>query len=255
MVIGLETFKKYFDAFPDNYVVIGGTACDIIIEDAGLTPRATKDIDIILVVEALNADFVRQFWTFIEDGKYERKEKSADERKYYRFSSPGVADFPLQIELFSRNPDLLDLHEGTHLTPIPVDDDLSSLSAILLNDGYYHYIIEHSTAENGLRKANIEALICLKAKAYLDIEDRIKGGGSDDSKQLKKHKADVFRLVLLTSAGQTFELHDDIKSDLQLFTQKIENDLPAKDTFKAMGVATANVDDIFTQLKAIFELT
>ena len=37
---------------PDNYVIIGGTACDIIIEDAGLTTRVTKDIDMILVVEA-----------------------------------------------------------------------------------------------------------------------------------------------------------------------------------------------------------
>ena len=53
MVIGLDVFKKYFEAYPDNYVIIGGTACDLIIDDAGFVPRATKDIDIILVVEAL----------------------------------------------------------------------------------------------------------------------------------------------------------------------------------------------------------
>ncbi len=56
MVRGLDTFKKYFEDYPDNYVIIGGTACDLIIDEAGFTPRATKDIDIILVVEALNAD-------------------------------------------------------------------------------------------------------------------------------------------------------------------------------------------------------
>lgn len=65
MVIGLNKFKEYFKQYPGNYVIICGTACDIIIGEAGFTPRATKDIDIILVVEALNADFVKQFWEFI----------------------------------------------------------------------------------------------------------------------------------------------------------------------------------------------
>lgn len=40
MVRGLEIFKKYFEQYPDNYVIIGGTACDIIIGEAGFVPRA-----------------------------------------------------------------------------------------------------------------------------------------------------------------------------------------------------------------------
>ena len=134
MVRGLDIFKKYFQEYLDNYVIIGGTACDLIIEEAGFIPRATKDIDIILVVEALSSEFVKQFWQFVADGNYERKEKSEEERKYYRFIKPEDTKYPFQIELFSRNPDLLDLDEGAHLTPIPTDDDLSSLSAILLDD-------------------------------------------------------------------------------------------------------------------------
>ena len=42
MVIGIDKFREYFKDFPDSYVIIGGTACDIIIGAAGLTPRATK---------------------------------------------------------------------------------------------------------------------------------------------------------------------------------------------------------------------
>lgn len=34
--------------------------------------------------------------------------KNEDERKYYRFMKPGNTEFPFQIELFARNPDLLD---------------------------------------------------------------------------------------------------------------------------------------------------
>jgi hypothetical protein len=51
----------------------------------------------------------------------------------------------------------LDIDPKSHLTPIPVDDDLSSLSTILLNDEYYHYMLDHSKLENGRHRANTEA--------------------------------------------------------------------------------------------------
>jgi len=44
MVRGLDIFKKYFEHYTENFVIIGGTACDIIIDEAGFVPRATKDI-------------------------------------------------------------------------------------------------------------------------------------------------------------------------------------------------------------------
>jgi hypothetical protein len=169
MVEGLDKFKEHFSDFSGSYVIIGDTACDLIIETAGLTPRVTKDIDIILIVEALNPKIIRHFWTFIKQADYNKRETSARERKYYRFLKPANTGFPYQIELFSRKPDVLDLRGEPYLTPIPVDDDLSSLSAILLNDEYYHFTINHSILEDGLHRANTEALICMKAKAFLDI--------------------------------------------------------------------------------------
>ena len=39
MVRGLDIFKKYFEQYPENYVIIGGTACDIIIDEAGFVPK------------------------------------------------------------------------------------------------------------------------------------------------------------------------------------------------------------------------
>lgn len=62
MVKGIEIFKQYFARYSDSYVIIGGTACDMIEERAGQNPRATKDIDIILIIEALTSEFVRRFW-------------------------------------------------------------------------------------------------------------------------------------------------------------------------------------------------
>ena len=254
MVRGLDIFKKYFEQYPDNYVIIGGTACDIIIDDAGFTPRATKDIDIILVVEALSADFVKQFWKFIKDGNYERRENSADERKYYRFMKPQNNDFPLQIELFSRVPDLIELDEDIHLTPIPVDEDLSSLSAILLSDDYYHYMIKQSTLENGIHYANIEALICLKAKAFIEITERIAIGSKEDTKQLRKHKTDIFRLTVTLTSNDSFELPENIKTHLQAFADIIANELPDNAIFKEMGLRNTDVEQVFKQLIKSFKL-
>ncbi|HAL81535.1 MAG TPA: hypothetical protein DCO83_04285 [Mucilaginibacter sp.] len=254
MVRGLDIFKKYFEAFPENYVIIGGTACDVIIEDAGFIPRATKDIDIILIVEALTTDFVKQFWQFIQDGKYERKEKSGDGRQYYRFMKPEDTTFPFQVELFSRTPDTIDLEEGAHLTPIPADDDLSSLSAILLDDDYYRFIIQHSVEEDGLHRASTEALICLKAKAFLEITERITNGNTEDKKQLKKHKADVFRLAVMMKEDELHELPGAIKDQLQSFMNIAAEELPDKAIYKAMGLGTVEVENIYERLLTTFQL-
>jgi len=254
MVRGLDIFKKYFEAYPDNYVIIGGTACDLILDEAGFIPRATKDIDSILIEEALNAEFVKQFWQFVVDGNYERKEKNEDERKYYRFMKPGNTEFPFQIELFARNPDLLDFDEQSYLTPIPVDDYLTSLSAILMNDDYYHYMLEHSVLENGLHLANIEALICLKAKAYLEIAERIVNGSKEDAKQLRKHKSDVFRLAVMLTGNDVFKLPESMKAHLQTFVDVIAEELPDKAMFKEMGLNSISVEEVLKQLMKRFEL-
>ncbi|WP_165355333.1 hypothetical protein [Flavobacterium petrolei] len=254
MVRGLEIFRQHFKDFTDNYIIIGGTACDIIIDNIGLTPRATKDIDIILVIEALSPEFVAHFWEFIKQGNYEVKEKSEDDRKYYRFQKPQLEDFPFQIELFSRIPDLLDLDEGTHLTPIPVDTEISSLSAILMDDDYYNFTIQHSQLDNGIHLANTEALIGLKAKAFLDYKIRKENGEKIDEKQLKKHKMDIFRLLLLLTPENNFTIVGSIKSDIANFAEVVKGDLPDKQVFKEMGAGNVDVQDLFGQLIRAFNL-
>ncbi len=254
MVIGIEKFREYFKDFPDNYVIIGGTACDMIIGAAGLTPRATKDIDIILIIEALTPEFVRHFWTFIAEGNYEKREKSTGERKYYRFLKPVRADFPYQIELFSRKPDVLDLKGEPRLTPIPVDDDLSSLSAILLNDSYYRFTIDHSNIEDHLNRANIEALICLKAKAFLDMQMRKEKGEQIDDRHIRKHKADIFRLILIPTPETVYRLPLAIQEDMQLFLKKIKDNLPDPAIFKEMGAGNIDTLALFNQFVRIFDL-
>lgn len=255
MVNGIPAFRNYFSTFTDNYIIIGGTACDIIINNAGLTPRATKDIDIILIVEALSPEFVARFWHFVNEAGYRKAEKSEADRQYYRFREPENPDYPFQIELFSRVPDLLDIEQGAHLTPIPVNDvELSSLSAILMNDDYYYYTLQHCSKESELHRANTEALICLKARAYLDMVKRKEQGENIDTRNIKKHKADVFRLCALLKGNDDFELPVAIFDDLQHFAELVKNDLPDGAVFKSMGLHRVKPEALFEQLRKCFRL-
>ena len=61
MVNGIVKFKEAFQGFENQYVIIGGTACDLIMENEELPFRATKDIDIVLIIEAVTAEFGRRF--------------------------------------------------------------------------------------------------------------------------------------------------------------------------------------------------
>ena len=83
MVTGIEKFREQFSEFKGMYTLIGGVACGLIMDDAGLDFRATKDFDIVLIIEALTDDFGRSFWDFIKSGGYEIREKSNGEPMFY----------------------------------------------------------------------------------------------------------------------------------------------------------------------------
>ncbi len=136
MVRGLDRFKAHFAGYEANYVLIGGTAASLAMDKAGLRFRVTEDLDIVLCVEALDPGFVRKFWEFVQAGKYQYRQKSAGERQFYRFYGPEDKRFPEMLELFSRMPDALAYEGEGHLTPIPMGEEASSLSAILLDESY-----------------------------------------------------------------------------------------------------------------------
>ena len=140
MVRGLDIFRQWFAPFANQYVLIGGTAASLTMEEAGLPFRATKDLDIVLIVEALDSAFAERFWAFIEAGDYEVRERSEGDRIPYRFQKPKAEDFPAMLELFSRAPEGLSLAADSRLTPLPIDEAAASLSAILLDEAYYTFL-------------------------------------------------------------------------------------------------------------------
>jgi hypothetical protein len=46
MVKGLDIFREHFKDFQDSYVLIGGVACYLAMEEAGVAFRATKDLEL-----------------------------------------------------------------------------------------------------------------------------------------------------------------------------------------------------------------
>ncbi len=199
MVKGLEIFRRHFVFYNDRFVLIGGTACDMAMSEAGLEFRRTKDLDIVLWVEVLEASFVMAFWEFINAGKYQIQETSTGERQFYRFMKPEVDGYPEMLELFCRVPDVLDIAEGSHLTPLPMEEEVSSLSAILLDSEYYEFIRTGCRVTEGLPWVDAQHLIPLKVRAWIDLTRRRNAGEKIDSKTIRKHKNDVFRLYQVIS--------------------------------------------------------
>lgn len=170
MVRGLDLFIDHFKEFGDQYVLIGGTACDLALAEAGVDFRATWDLDIVLCVEALTRYFVKALWTFIREGEYEIQEKSTGGKQFYRFSKPQRVGYPFMLEFFSRMPEVLTFEDSLCLIPIPVEEEAVSLSAILLDAGYYAWILNGKQMLRGVPIVDPEHFIPLKARAWLDLD-------------------------------------------------------------------------------------
>jgi len=230
MVKGLEKFKEHFSGFEDNYVIIGGTACDVTLQNTDMRPRATDDIDMILVIEKMTPEFGQRFWKFIALGEYKTRQRKRGNKEptteLFRFINPKEG-FPVQIELLSRYPDVLGEPTGFHLTPIPVGEKIPSLSAILLDEEYYYHTIDSSIIEEGIRIANPLSLLCLKVKAFLNLTEEKKANPEVRGSDIKKHRDDVFKLLAMRIDPLTpIELSDTMKGELSIFVEMMEKSLP-----------------------------
>ena len=215
-VYGLERFREHMGGLEGCYTVIGGTACDILLRDADIGFRATKDIDVILLVEERLPEVGRAVWGMVRDGGYTCGWRSSDRTHFYRFTEPSEPGYPAMIELFSRSPEFINDPSLT-IIPLPIDDEVSSLSAILLDDNYYRFMREGRTTVDGITVLDPLHLVPFKARAYVDLSARRARGEHVNTRDLRKHKKDVFRLLQLFVPGASMELPDAIRDDMAEF--------------------------------------
>ncbi|SEG04962.1 hypothetical protein [Lachnospira multipara] len=248
MVAGLLKFKEYFKDYSDSYVLIGGAACDILFTENEAAFRATRDLDMVLIVEALTPEFAGIFRNFIKDGDYRHISGSTGKPQFYRFDKPQVEGFPKMIELFSRTDFELKSHIG--ITPLHVSDDISSLSAILLDDDYYKVLLNGRVIENGFSVLRPEYLILFKAKAYLDLSSRKAKGEKVDSADIKKHKKDVLRLAVEMVLNPVSDLPESVMEDIRHFINNLREDEFDQNSLKTYRVTN---DQAVSRLISVFE--
>lgn len=251
MVRGIESFREWFRGYEDQYAIIGGTACDLLMTDEGLDFRATKDIDLALIVEAIDVSFGKRFWEYVLSAGYEHRNKSTGEPQFYRFTNPMSKEYPMMIELFTRKMDVIALPEDAVLSPLPIDEDVSSLSAILLDDDYYELLKQGRTHVAGVTVLDAPYLILFKIKAWLDLTERKATGESVDSKNIRKHKNDVFRLTELLDDEQDtlFHVPEVVLTDVREFIKRMASE---DVDLKQLGIRGKSKEDILNELRTLY---
>lgn len=180
MVRGIDVFRKHFKGFENQYVLIGGAACDI---------------------------------------------------------------------LFARNDCSLKTMRG--LTKIHIDDEVSSLSAILLNDEYYRVLLAGREVVQDLCVLRPEYLILFKAKAYLDLSERKLNGENVDSRDIKKHKNDILRILAEFVLEEVEDFPETVKSDVDTFIKRLETEPFDENLLKSVGLSNEEMMDRLVELYGV----
>ena len=247
MVAGIASFIEKFRDYGDCYTIIGGTACDILMTEADTEFRATKDIDMILILEAIQRDFIKIFWEYVIEAGYKFGWKNSDTVHFYRFTEPKPG-YPFMIELFSREPDYIK-STPTGIIPIHVDDDISSLSAILLDDEYYSFMLDGRRNVSGVSVLDAEHIIPFKMFAWLNLKDRKQNNEHVNERDLKKHKYDVFRLLQIIDRSITVDAPGLVKENIIRFIREIVlEDVP----FEQLGLPF-DMDTAIGLLKRLYD--
>lgn len=212
---GVEKFADRFSRDHAKFVVIGGTARELIYEDAGFfEDSSTKDLDVVLVAEAVDGEFVDRFISFVSEGGYAHRTKDG-RFQMFRFSKPVDKTFPAQIELLSRRPDFIrDVEQK--IGPVRVDDSDYSLSAILLDDAYYGLISSGLavTEKYGMPTLRHEYLPLFKMRAYIDLLPERKH-------EADKHRRDIIKLFSLDMPPAPEGLPTKVLEDVRTFTESV----------------------------------
>ena len=146
--------------------------------------------------------------------------------------SPENRNFPQMIEILARPEFAVAVPEGQEIVPIYVDDEISSLSAILLDEAYYQLILQYrEISASGLPLVIPPALILLKAKAYLNLAEMKNAGKFVKGDDLRKHRNDIFRLSYLLPPNEVFQTAEAVKNDLRVFLEIFS---PASEEWQAI---------------------
>ena len=143
----------------------------------------------------------------------------------------------------------IELKYSHNLTPLSFEEEISSLSAILLNDDYYEFMKTGIRVVDGLSILDATHLIPFKIKAWLDLKKEKLDGKHVDTKNIKKHKNDVFRLSELLNSSLKIQVPFSIYEDIQNFLMEMQNE---DVDLIHLNLRGKTKDQILRELKSIY---
>ena len=203
----------------------------------------------MVVAERMSPSFAAMIWEFVRAGGYSAYEQKDGKKCFYRFLNPTAAGYPFMLEFFAREPIGFPIDKKTAIVPIPVDDeDISSLSGILMDENYYSFIKSHRIEVEDVSILPAEALLLLKARAWFDLSMRKARGEFVKDKDVRKHRTDILRLQAQIVEGTVVEVAEPIKIEMRDFIAAYES-LPLDP--KIIGVP-GSFDDAVDRIKRVF---
>ena len=257
IVNGIEIFREAFAPFADSFIVIGGSACRAVIPEGEITPRKTTDIDMVLVPQKLSKGFVGTFWKFIKEGGYKfasRKNKDGDRRYVFYSFVDGKEGYPDQIELLSKPDENIGTPAEHQIEYIDAGEEYSHLSAIILDRNYYDYLTAHFEVVGGIRYASADALVCLKALAYLNLLSDKKNGKKVNADDIKKHRRDVIMAAAYLPAGEQYKVGGSIRTTPDEFLLAMEDASVRQSLKSSLGIEDVVLDGVLGILREDFVL-
>ena len=122
---------------------------------------------------------------------------------------------------------------------------------MFLNEAYYELLKNGQVIIDGIPVLKEVCLIPFKAKAWIDLKERKAKGESVDSKDIKKHKNDVFRLTQLITKDTKQTLSAEIKKDMKAFLVSIKNE---EVDMKSLGIRGGNKDKMIEMLFQCYDI-
>ncbi|MCT4634495.1 MAG: hypothetical protein N4A76_17420 [Firmicutes bacterium] len=153
------------------------------------------------------------------------------------------------IELFSREPDGLKLSVPSDITPIPIGESIASLSAILLDDDYYQLLLQGKTVIDDYSVLELEYVLIFKMRAWLDLTARKSNGETIDSRDIKKHKNDILRLMMYVMPDKRIETPINIYGDVEEFLAKVSEESV---NLKNLGIRSISFKELLIRIEKLF---
>lgn len=104
---------------------------------------------------------------------------------------------------------------------------------------------------DGVTVLDAAYLIPFKAKAWMDLTDRKEVGEQVDSKNIKKHKNDVFRLTELIDPTVKIDTPSGVYEDMQKFVDRMKNETVDVKQFGLVGRTKEQILQEIGELYAI----